>query len=84
MLLFVHRLIAGLGGDEVRMNETPSARLDREGVAALAHMEEALHLLDGCGDTLDIGVHLDLAICRLRLLMERNSISVAARKPPNS
>lgn len=68
----------------MRMNETPSARLDHEGVAALAHMEEALQLLDGCGDALDVGVHLDLAICRLRLLMERNSINVAPRTPPAS
>lgn len=68
----------------MRMNETPSARVDREGVAALAHMEAALQLLDGCEDAQDVAGHLDLAICRLRLLMERNSIDVAPRMPPKS
>jgi len=29
-------------------------------------MEQALELLDRCGDGLDVGPHLDLAICRLK------------------
>jgi hypothetical protein len=61
------------------MDEIPSARLDREGVAALAHMEKALQLLDGCEGAWDVGGHLDLAICRLRSLMQSKSIDVVSR-----
>ena len=38
----------------------------QEGLAALAHMEEALALLDRCGCSMEAGADLDLAICRLR------------------
>lgn len=61
------------------MNEIPLARLDREGVAALNHMEGALELLNGCEGAWDVGAHLDLAICRLRDLLEFNGIEVAPR-----
>lgn len=57
------------------------SELENEGVAALAHMEQALQLLDGCGDALDVGGHLDLAICRLRDIMERKGIAVEPRPP---
>jgi hypothetical protein len=50
----------------VRMGESRAGSLDREGVAALTRMEEALHLLDSIGVPLETGAHLDLAICRLR------------------
>lgn len=60
------------------MNGTSVGRLDREGVAALAHMDDALRLLDRC-DALDVGVHLDLAICRLRAILEQSGIPVAPR-----
>ena len=81
ILLFVRALVARLGRDEVRMNEIPSARLDREGVAALNHMEGALELLNGCEGAWDVGAHLDLAICRLRDLLEFNGIEVVPRPP---
>ena len=61
------------------MDEKHSGRLDREGIAALSHMEAALELLDGCGDGSDVGAHLDLAICRLRDLIGRKGIEVAPR-----
>lgn len=73
--------VARLGRDEVRMNETSSARLDREGVAALDHMEGALELLNGCEGAWDVGAHLDLAICRLRDLLESSGIQIAPRPP---
>ena len=38
----------------------------QEGLAALAHMEEALALLDRSGCSMEAGADLDLAICRLR------------------
>jgi len=63
------------------MDENHSGRLDREGIAALTHMEEALVLLDGCGDGSDVGAHLDLAICRLRDLMTQKGIEVKPRPP---
>jgi len=69
------------------MDGTSGGRLDREGVAALAHMDDALGLLDRCDDAADVGAHLDLAICRLRALLERNGITVAPRPsemPPPS
>ena len=55
--------------------------LENEGVAALAHMEQALQLLDGFNEALDVGGHLDLAICRLRDIMERKGIAVEPRPP---
>lgn len=66
------------------MNETSSARLDREGVAALNHMEGALELLNGCNGAWDVGAHLDLAICRLRDLLQSNGIQVAPRPTEES
>ena len=54
---------------------------ENEGVAALAHMEQALQLLDGCKEALDVGGHLDLAICRLRDIMEHKGIAVEPRRP---
>lgn len=57
--------------------------LGREGVTALTHMEQALALIDRC-DASDVGIHLDLAICRLRGLMERNGIELAPRRIESS
>src|SRR3954452_8764527 len=62
-----------------RMSETPAGPLRREGVEALSHMEEALGLLDCCEAAFDAGAHLDLAICRLRDVLEQNGIQIAAR-----
>ena len=70
--------VARLGCDGVRMNDRPSA-LDSEGVVALAHMEQALELLDRCNDAMDVGAHLDLAICRLREIMESKGIAMSPR-----
>jgi hypothetical protein len=44
--------------------------LAREGVAALALMEEALRLIDSCEISVEIGAHLDLAISRLKEALE--------------
>lgn len=63
------------------MNETPLGLLEREGIAALDHMEQALQLIDRCDDATDVGAHLDLAICRLRDLMGRNGIEIAGPRP---
>lgn len=41
-------------------------RLQEDGQTALSLMEQALGLLDSCDSALDVGAHLDLAICRLR------------------
>jgi hypothetical protein len=64
------------------MNELPAGLLEREGVAALAHMEQALELIDRCDNAADVGGHLDLAICRLRDVMELNGIELTPREPP--
>ena len=57
----------------VRMGKDGSEALRREGVEALARMEEALELIDQCDGTSEIGAHLDLAICRLRDLIARHA-----------
>ena len=51
------------------MSESVSGSLEREGAAALALMEEALELIDRFETPVEIGAHLDLAICRLRDLL---------------
>lgn len=48
------------------MNEPGVGSLQQEGAAALDLMERALELLDNCDGAIDVGAHLDLAICRLR------------------
>jgi hypothetical protein len=48
------------------MGESRDGSLDREGVAALTRMEEALQLLDMIELPVETAAHLDLAICRLR------------------
>ena len=75
-------VVAKLGCDGVRMDGRPSG-LGIEGVAALAHMEQALGLLDQCRDAMDVGATLDLAICRLRDIMEDRGIAIAPRAPQN-
>ena len=55
------------------MNEDQPGRLQREGVSALALMEEALHLLDTCEQSGEAAAHLDLAICRLRAAIAREA-----------
>ena len=57
--------------------------LEIKGVTALAYMEQALQLLDGCKGAMDVGGHLDLAICRLRDILEDKGIAVAPRPPQN-
>jgi len=61
-------VVAALGA--AAMCEPSSGRLAIEGAAALSLMEEALVLLDRCDDhAMEVGAHLDLAICRLRARM---------------
>ncbi|HWJ38393.1 MAG TPA: hypothetical protein VNR86_06495 [Sphingomicrobium sp.] len=55
------------------MGKNGAEALRREGVEALARMEEALELIDQCDGTSEIGAHLDLAICRLRELISRHA-----------
>jgi len=45
--------------------------LKDNGPAALARMEQALELLDECDAPGEIGANLDLAICRLREVLQR-------------
>lgn len=55
--------------------------LEIKGVTALAYMEQALELLDSCKGAMDVGGHLDLAICRLRDVLEDKGIAVPSRPP---
>ena len=48
------------------MEKDSAGSLERDGAAALNHMEEALELLDRCEGADDVGAHLDLAIARLK------------------
>ncbi|HEV2594707.1 MAG TPA: hypothetical protein VGU01_05850 [Sphingomicrobium sp.] len=48
------------------MSEPGVGSLQQEGAAALDLMVRALELLDNCDGAMDVGAHLDLAICRLR------------------
>lgn len=66
------------------VNDMQSGELRSEGRAALALMEDALSLLDGCGSGLEVGAQLDLAICRLRTLLglgEREVPDIAGFEP---
>jgi hypothetical protein len=47
-----------------------SATFRREGAEALTLMQRALACLDLCDPAGDVAPHLDLAICRLRDLLE--------------
>ena len=66
------------------MNDSASGTLEREGVGALAHMEEALELLDGCNAPADVGAHLDLAICRLRDVLAEARIETSPKEARSS
>jgi hypothetical protein len=48
------------------MSGSGGGSLEAEGVEALAYMEKALELLDTFDLDVEVGAHLDLAICRLR------------------
>ena len=50
-----------------------SGSFEREGAEALKLMEKALALLDDCDPAGHIGAHLDLAICRLREMLDPES-----------
>ena len=50
----------------VAMSKSMRSELEGNALAALSLMEEALALLDRDDFALDVGAHLDLAICRLR------------------
>ena len=52
------------------MSRANAGSLEREGVEALRHMEEALRLIDSAELPVEVGAHLDLAICRLRDLVD--------------
>lgn len=62
------------------MEKESCGLLEREGLTALAYMEQALELLDRCEGTLDVGAHLDLAICRLRDVLGHSSIDPGERQ----
>jgi hypothetical protein len=51
------------------MGKAASDQFSVDGAAALSLMEQALALLDRCDAALEIGAHLDLAICRLREIL---------------
>ena len=64
------------------MKEDRPGRLQREGVSALALMEEALQLLDVCGQSGEADAHLDLAICRLKAAIAREASTRSDEPPP--
>ena len=47
-----------------------SGSFERDGAEALNLMEQALALLDDCDPAGHVGAHLDLAICRLREMLD--------------
>jgi hypothetical protein len=59
------------------MSKSEGGSLEREGYAALAHMEAALQLLDSFDLPVEVNAHLDLAISRLR-----DALALAAAKQP--
>jgi hypothetical protein len=63
------------------MGDNASMTLKQNGPAALARMEQALELLDACDAPGEVGANLDLAICRLRELLQRRGASLAAMGP---
>ena len=63
------------------MGKKMSETLQRDGIEALARMQEALELIDRCDGTAEIGAHLDLAICRLRDLMAKHEPKSAPESP---
>ena len=65
----------------VRMGKDVSEALERDGLVALARMQEALELIDRCEGTSEIGAHLDLAICRLRDLIAKRAPKSAPESP---
>jgi hypothetical protein len=52
------------------MGKSDRGSLEREGLAALEHMETALRLLDTLDLSVEAAGHLDLAIHRLRESLE--------------
>lgn len=48
-----------------------------EARSALALMEEALELLDRTDYTFEVGPHLDLAICRLRVSLGETALATS-------
>lgn len=61
------------------MGESRDGSLDREGLAALTRMEEALQLLDTIELPVETAAHLDLAICRLRDAFNNAGIALPDR-----
>jgi hypothetical protein len=64
------------------MSKNDGGSLEREGVAALAHMEAALTLLDTFDQPIEVAAHLDLAIHRLREALE-SAPDAHEPKPPS-
>jgi hypothetical protein len=54
------------------MSETVGNDRDGSYEAALAHLEEALSILDDIDAPGEIGAQLDLVICRLRKVLEKD------------
>ena len=57
------------------MSNIGRGSFESEGIEALRHMKRALKLLDMLDLDVEVGAHLDLAVCRLRkaLRSRRNS-----------
>ena len=72
---------SGSGAVGVRMNVSVRGTLEKEGLQALLHMEEALRLLDGCEATTSVGAQLDHAICRLRDVLADAGVDGPPRVP---
>ena len=64
------------------MVQSRNGSLDREGVAALTLMEEALQFLDTLELSVETAAHLDLAISLLRDALSKEGILPPERKQP--
>ena len=63
------------------MTTGSSGSLERDGAAALDHMEKALELLDRLDLAVEAAAHLDLAIHRLRDALEGGPDRSGLRPP---
>jgi hypothetical protein len=67
------------------MSENDSGPLEQDGIAALAHLEKALALLDKLDLPIEVAAHVDLAIHRLRATLQQEAgTSAPTGKPPPS
>lgn len=64
------------------MGENRRGSLEREGMAALTLMSQALQLLDTFEQSVEAGAHLDLAISRLRDALKTAGVALPEQNLP--